>query len=61
MPRVFGDGIIHQSQIDVFVQDDSFQLYERSIPTLGAAEIKIGQLIAEHLVANGSTLQMGYF
>lgn len=61
MPRTLGDGIIHQSQIDVLVKDDSFPIHERKIPPLGDAETKIGKLIADNLVANGSTLQMGIF
>jgi acyl-CoA hydrolase len=61
VPRTFGDGNIHTSQIDV--------LYNHAMPlhTLhrkrgeepSAAERAIGQSIAEHLVKDGATLQMG--
>uniref|UniRef100_A0A1I8AJY9 Acetyl-CoA hydrolase n=2 Tax=Steinernema glaseri TaxID=37863 RepID=A0A1I8AJY9_9BILA len=59
MPRTFGDSLIHSSHIDVIVNDESTPLPELpSIPP-GEQEQKIGALIAEHLVDNGATLQMG--
>ncbi|GMT06016.1 hypothetical protein PENTCL1PPCAC_28190 [Pristionchus entomophagus] len=59
MPRTFGDSVIHQSQIDVIVECDDHKLPERKIDPLGDQEKKIGQIIAEKLVDNGATLQMG--
>ncbi|XP_044271680.1 4-hydroxybutyrate coenzyme A transferase [Tribolium madens] len=58
MPRTFGDGIIHISHIDVAVKVDS------PLPQHGGrppteVESKIGNLIAENLVTDGATLQMG--
>jgi len=58
MPRTFGDSIIHSSHIDVMVHCDK-PLHERKMGTLGDEEKKIGQIIADNLVENGATLQMG--
>ncbi|KAI1728609.1 4-hydroxybutyrate coenzyme A transferase [Ditylenchus destructor] len=58
MPRTFGDGMIHSSQIDVMVYED-FPLHTRRFGQVGAAESEIGKLIAENLVDDGATLQMG--
>ncbi|KAL6724028.1 hypothetical protein Aduo_018964 [Ancylostoma duodenale] len=38
---------------------DSFKLHERHIGKDSEEETKIGRIIAEHLVDNGATLQMG--
>ncbi|KAL6735453.1 hypothetical protein Aduo_005895 [Ancylostoma duodenale] len=59
MPRTFGDSVIHSSHIDVLVEDHTFKLHERHIGKDSEEETKIGQIIAEHLVDNGATLQMG--
>ncbi|VDK56090.1 unnamed protein product, partial [Gongylonema pulchrum] len=59
MPRTFGDSVIHQSHIDVMIEKD-YPLHERHFG--GAAspeEKKIGEIIANNLVDNGATLQMG--
>lgn len=58
MPRTFGDSIIHQSHFDFAVCIDE------PLPSHGGKgateqETKIGQLIAENLVDDGATLQMG--
>lgn len=58
MPRTFGDSIIHISHVDYAVKVDA------ELPAHGAAsssdvEAKIGKLIAENLVEDGATLQMG--
>lgn len=58
MPRTFGDSIIHQSHFDFAAHIDV------PLPSHGgrgetAQETKIGQLIAENLVDDGATLQMG--
>lgn len=59
MPRTFGDTVIHESHIDVMVEND-FPLHERKLGGAASAEEKkIGQLIANELVDNGATLQMG--
>ncbi|XGW09775.1 hypothetical protein V3C99_011777 [Haemonchus contortus] len=59
MPRTFGDSVIHSSHIDVLVEDNSFQLHELYPEEIHEDEHKIGKLIAENLVEDGSTLQMG--
>lgn len=58
MPRTFGDSIIHQSHFDFAAHIDV------PLPSHGGRgqteqETKIGQLIAENLVDDGATLQMG--
>lgn len=60
MPRTFGDAVIHQSHIDVLVECNDHQLHERhggGPPT--PEEKKIGEIIANNLVDDGATLQMG--
>ena len=57
MPRTFGDGIIHVSEIDAFVEcDEPLPIHEISKPT--EEERKIGNYVAS-LIDDGSTLQMG--
>lgn len=57
MPRTFGDGIIHVTEIDAFVEVDlALPAFPVSEPT--ALETKIGDYIAE-LIEDRSTLQMG--
>ncbi|XP_028144064.1 4-hydroxybutyrate coenzyme A transferase [Diabrotica virgifera virgifera] len=58
MPRTFGDGIIHISHIDYAVKVDT------PLPCHGGkppsdVETQIGKNIAENLVEDGATLQMG--
>lgn len=58
MPRTFGDGIIHKSHFDYAVQ------FEQTLTQHGGkepneVETAIGKHIAENLVEDGSTLQMG--
>lgn len=58
MPRTFGDSIIHQSHFDFATCIDE------PLPSHGGKgsteqETRIGQLIAENLVDDGATLQMG--
>lgn len=57
MPRVHGEGIIHISEIDTFVEIDR-PIPEFHIPTPTEKENKIGNYIAE-LIDDRSTLQMG--
>lgn len=59
MPRTFGDGLIHASHFDAIVQNDSHPLHLRKLAPLGETEKKIGQIIANELVDDGATLQMG--
>lgn len=58
MPRTFGDGIIHQSHLDFVVNIDQ-NLPEHGGKGLSEVEKKIGTWIAENLVEDGATLQMG--
>lgn len=58
MPRTFGDGVIHESHIDAMVQH-SEPLHELKRGALSEEENKIGKLIADNLVVDGATLQMG--
>ena len=58
MPRTFGDGVIHQSHIDAMIAvDRPLPEFHRATPT--PEEETIGQLIADNLVQDGVTLQMG--
>lgn len=57
MPRTHGDGIIHISELDVFVAQNE-KLHEHYIPEASETEKMIGLNVAE-LIENGSTLQMG--
>uniref|UniRef100_A0A914E0P5 Acetyl-CoA hydrolase n=1 Tax=Acrobeloides nanus TaxID=290746 RepID=A0A914E0P5_9BILA len=60
MPRTFGDSAIHVSQIDAIVNVETpiFAIPENGPPP-SPEEEKIGKLIAENLVEDGATLQMG--
>ena len=58
MPRTFGDGVVHVSHFDYTVELDT------PLPNHGTAkgspeETSIGKHIAENLVEDGATLQMG--
>lgn len=57
MPRVHGEGIIHISELDTFVEIDR-PLPELLLPEPNEVEQKIGDHIAE-LIEDKSTLQMG--
>ncbi len=57
MPRTHGEGIIHISELDVFVEIEE-AIHEMYIPEPSEVEGKIGSYIAE-LIEDGSTLQMG--
>ena len=57
MPRTFGDGIIHVTEVDAFVEvDEDLPTHPVTIPT--ETEIKIGDYVAS-LIDDRSTLQMG--
>ncbi|CAJ0584999.1 unnamed protein product, partial [Mesorhabditis spiculigera] len=59
MPRTFGDGAVHSSHFSAMVKTDRL-IYHKAVPEqIGEAEQKIGKLIAENLVENGATLQLG--
>ncbi len=57
MPRTHGDGIIHISELDAFVEVDR-ELVSHEVVTPSPIEQKIGDYIAE-MIEDGSTLQMG--
>ena len=57
MPRVHGEGIIHISELNTFVEVDR-PIPEFILPTPNEVENKIGDHIAE-LIEDRSTLQMG--
>ncbi|KII62286.1 4-hydroxybutyrate coenzyme A transferase [Thelohanellus kitauei] len=58
MPRTFGDGTIHISNIDyVIFIDQDLHLAHDSVPS--EEETQIGKYIADNLIEDGSTLQMG--
>lgn len=58
IPRTFGDTTIHESQIDVIVEQDA-PLVELPEKAFSEEDVAIGKLIAENFVEDGSTLQMG--
>ena len=57
MPRTFGDGIIHVTEVDAFVECDVPLPSHKPIAP-NAIETKIGDYVAE-LIEDKSTLQMG--
>lgn len=57
MPRTFGDGIIHQDQIDYCIEHHE-ELEEVHSHKLTEIELEIGKNVAS-LIPNGATLQMG--
>ncbi|KOC70996.1 4-hydroxybutyrate coenzyme A transferase [Habropoda laboriosa] len=58
MPRTFGDAIIHASHIDFAVEHHK-PLPVHPVKAPSKEEQQIGKYIAENLVVNGATLQMG--
>ncbi|KAH8402666.1 hypothetical protein KR215_004390 [Drosophila sulfurigaster] len=58
MPRTFGDSIIHKSHFDFAVEVNE-KLPQHGTGEISPVEQKIGKLIAENLVKDGATLQMG--
>ncbi|NHN26429.1 acetyl-CoA hydrolase/transferase family protein [Flavobacterium jejuense] len=57
MPRTFGDGVLHLSEIDYLV-DVNLPIYGHEVVPFTEAEEKIGAYIAS-LIEDKSTLQMG--
>lgn len=58
VPRTQGDALIHESHFDSLVEAD-IPLHELKSKPLTDVERSIGKLIAENLVDDGATLQMG--
>ena len=58
MPRTFGDSLIHKSHVDVMVEVNN-PLPEMKTEEPNDVENAIGKLVAENLVEDGATLQMG--
>lgn len=58
MPRTFGEAIIHQSHIDYAVRLDR-ELPAHEHKDANPTEAAIGKHIADNLVEDGATLQMG--
>ncbi|VDM57657.1 unnamed protein product [Angiostrongylus costaricensis] len=59
IPRTHGNSIVHQSHFDYIVESNHALHGITSEQPLSQEEMKIGQLIAENLVDNGATLQLG--
>ena len=57
MPRTFGDGVLHVSEINYLVEVD-VPIFAHEVTTFSAEEEKIGEYVAS-LIENKSTLQMG--
>lgn len=57
MPRTFGDGILHVSEIDYLVEVDT-EIHGHSRAEITPEEAKIGEFVAS-LIDDRSTLQMG--
>jgi acyl-CoA hydrolase len=57
MPRTFGDGILHISEIDYLVEVNT-PIFGHDVTPILPEEAKIGQYVAS-LIENKSTLQMG--
>lgn len=58
LPRTTGDALIHTSHFDALVKGE-VELPEHQPPRLGDIENAIGKHIANNLVEDGATLQMG--
>ena len=61
MPRTLGDSLIHRSHIDYLIEggEAHHPIHERKFPAIGESERRIGEIIANNLVDDGATLQMG--
>jgi len=57
MPRTHGDGIIHYTELDTFVEVNE-PIHHHELATPSASEERIGDYVAE-LIEDRSTLQMG--
>lgn len=59
MPYTFGEGVIHISHIDSLVETARPVYIKGKDEPFSEVEDRIGKIIAENLVENGATLQMG--
>lgn len=57
MPRTHGDGLVHISKIDTFIEQDD-PLVEAHASEVNETELAIGKNVVK-LIENGATLQMG--
>ena len=57
MPRVFGDSLVHISEVQAIVEND-YPLTEVASRPLDADSLKIGKFIADE-ISDGATLQLG--
>jgi len=57
MPRVFGDSLVHISEVQAIVEND-YPLAEVASRPLDADSLKIGKFIADE-ISDGATLQLG--
>ena len=58
VPRTFGDSLVHYSQLDVVLESDA-PLHAAPPRASSAADEAIGRIIAQELVRDGATLQLG--
>ncbi len=58
LPRLFGDAEVHVNDVDFFVENDHMPPILPDAPYPEAADLSIGQHIAE-LIPDGSTIQLG--
>lgn len=58
VPRTQGDALVHTSHFDALVKGE-LELPEHKVPVLSDVEKAIGKHIADNLVEDGATLQMG--
>ncbi|VDN13981.1 unnamed protein product, partial [Dibothriocephalus latus] len=58
-PTTYGDGTIHCSNIDYFVHGPQM-LHQIPPPKTNVTEQKIAKIIAENLVEDGATIQLGF-
>ena len=58
MPRTQGDALVHESHFDALFEVEE-KINELPIVNLSDDEKKIGKIIADNLVDDGATLQMG--
>ncbi|MEE8173281.1 MAG: acetyl-CoA hydrolase/transferase C-terminal domain-containing protein [Alphaproteobacteria bacterium] len=58
VPRVFGDCLVHVSEVDAIVENES-EIFELPNPPGTPEDEKNGALIAER-IPNGATIQLGY-
>uniref|UniRef100_A0A0N5B7M1 Acetyl-CoA hydrolase n=1 Tax=Strongyloides papillosus TaxID=174720 RepID=A0A0N5B7M1_STREA len=61
VPKIYGDSMIHASQFSALIEDNTYKPYEMPNAKLdmNGPEAKIGKIIAENLIDDGATLQLG--